>query len=86
MHPHGHQSGSLPLSHNENSSFILIAAVQKYNLGGDPPVVQWVKNLTAVDWVAVEVWVRFPARYSGLKDLMLPQPQLPQATVVAIKK
>ena len=24
---------------------------------GVPAVVQWVKNLTAVAWVAVEVWV-----------------------------
>ena len=28
---------------------------------------QWVKYLTAVAWVAVEVQVRFPAWYSGLK-------------------
>ena len=36
-------------------------------------MVQWVKNPTAVARVAVEIWVRSPAWYSGLKDLVLPQ-------------
>ena len=34
---------------------------------------QWVKNLTAAIWVAVEVWVRSPAQCSGLKDPAMPQ-------------
>ena len=34
---------------------------------------QWVKNLTAVAWVTVEVQVQSPAHCSGLKDLALPQ-------------
>jgi len=38
-----------------------------------PAVAQWVENLTAVAWVAVEAWVRSPARHSGLKDLALLQ-------------
>ena len=29
---------------------------------------QWVKNLTAAAWVAVEVWVRSPVQHSGFKD------------------
>ena len=33
-------------------------------------MVQWVKNLTAAAQVTVEVWVSFPARCSGLKDLV----------------
>ena len=41
--------------------------------GGVPAVAQWVKNLTAVARVTVKVWVRSPAWYSGLKDLVLPQ-------------
>ena len=32
---------------------------------------QWVKNLTAVAWVVVEVQVQSLARSSGLKDLVL---------------
>ena len=35
---------------------------------GVPSVAQCMKNLTAVAWVAVEVWVLSPARHSGLKD------------------
>ena len=34
---------------------------------------QWVKNMIAVAQVAVEVRVRYPAQYTGLKDLVLPQ-------------
>ena len=40
---------------------------------GDPSVAWWVKNLTAVTQVAVEVQVCSPAWYSGLKDPALPQ-------------
>ena len=29
---------------------------------------QWVKNLTAATWVAVEVWVQSLAQCNGLKD------------------
>ena len=32
---------------------------------------QWVKNLTAVAWVASELWVQSLAWHSGLKDLAL---------------
>ena len=35
---------------------------------GIPAVVQWVKNLTAVAWVAAEVGVPSPVQCSGLKD------------------
>ena len=34
---------------------------------GVPTMVQWVKNLTAVAQVALEVWVWSPAQHSGLK-------------------
>ena len=37
---------------------------------------QWVKNLTAVAQVAVEAQVLSPAQHGGLKDPVLPQPQL----------
>ena len=37
---------------------------------------QYVKNLTAVAWVAAEVWVSPPTPRSGFKDLALPQLQL----------
>ena len=40
---------------------------------GVPTVVQWVKNLMAVDWVTVEAWVQSLAQQSGLKDPSLPQ-------------
>lgn len=40
----------------------------KKKAAGVPTVVQWGKNLTAASWVAAEVWVRAPARCSGLKD------------------
>ena len=40
---------------------------------GVPAVAQWVKNPTAVAWVALEAFVRSPT-CSGLKDLTLPQP------------
>jgi len=36
-----------------------------------PAVAQWVKNLTAVVWVTVEVQVWSPAWHSGLKVLVL---------------
>ena len=38
-----------------------------------PTLVQWVKNLTAVAWVAGELPVRSPAHCNGLKDPGLPQ-------------
>ena len=41
---------------------------------GVPAVAQWVKNPTAVVWVA-ETQVRSPTWSSGLKDLALPQLQ-----------
>ena len=37
---------------------------------------QWVKNLTAVAWVAAEARVQSLARHSGLKDTALLQLQL----------
>ena len=37
--------------------------------------VQWVKNLTAVAWVALEARVQSLAQHSGLKDLVLLQLQ-----------
>ena len=42
---------------------------------GIPTMVQCVKNLTAVAWVAVEVQVQSLARCSGLKVLALLQLQ-----------
>ena len=39
-------------------------------------MVQWVKNPTLVNMVAVEAQVRSLAQSSGLKDLALPQLQL----------
>ena len=43
---------------------------------GVPTVAQWVKNLSAVARVSVEVQVPSPAQYSGLKDLAFLQLQL----------
>lgn len=43
---------------------------------GVPTVAPWVKNLTTVAKVTVEVWVRYATRCSGLKDLVRPQLQL----------
>ena len=37
---------------------------------------QWVRNPTALAWVASEVWVRAPAQDSGLKDQAMLQLQL----------
>ena len=36
-------------------------------------MVQWVKNLTAVDWLSTEVWVLSLAQCSGFKDPALLQ-------------
>ena len=36
-------------------------------------MVQWVKNLTAVTWVAAEAQVLSPAQCRGLKDLAFMQ-------------
>ena len=38
-------------------------------------MMQWVKSLTAVAQVALEVWAQSPALHSGLKDLVLLQLQ-----------
>ena len=40
---------------------------------GVPAVAEWVMNLTAVAQVTEEAQVKFPARYSRLKDLVLLQ-------------
>ena len=42
---------------------------QASKIHGVPPVVQWIKNLTAVTWVTVEARVQSPAQCNGLKDL-----------------
>ena len=42
---------------------------------GVPTVVQWVKNLTVMAWVAAEAQVQYPAWHSGLKDLAMPKLQ-----------
>ena len=42
---------------------------------GVPAMVQWVKNLTVVSWVAAEVWVQSLAWCSGLKALAFMQLQ-----------
>lgn len=42
---------------------------------GVPAVAKWIKNLTAVAWVAVEVRVPSLVLHIGLKDLMLLQLQ-----------
>lgn len=39
-------------------------------------MVQWVKNLTVVVQVIVQVWVQLPAWSSGLKDLAWPRLRL----------
>ena len=36
-------------------------------------MVQWIKNLTAAAWVAVEAGIQPPAPCSGLEDPLLPQ-------------
>ena len=52
---------------------IVIFRDTKTENSGVPTMAQWVKNLTAVAWVTVEVQVQSPAHCSGLKDLALPQ-------------
>ena len=42
---------------------------------GVPAVMLWIKNPTAVAWVAAEVCVQFLAWHSGLKDGALLQLQ-----------
>lgn len=52
-------------------------------------MVQWVKNLNAVAWIATVVWVPSPAHHSGLKDLARIHylaGKLLYASVTAIKK
>ena len=53
-----------------NSGFLRkkIFCKQGYTGGGVPAVVQQVKNLTAVAWVAAETQVQSLAWHSGLKD------------------
>ena len=62
---------------------------------GGPAEAQWVRNPTAVAWVAAGMQVLSPAWHSWLKDLALPQLQcssllltgeLPYALSMAIKK
>ena len=36
-----------------------------------PAMVQWVKNLTAVAWLAVDAQVQSPAGHSGLKRISI---------------
>ena len=42
---------------------------------GVPTVIQWVKNMTAAAWVAVEAPFQSQAQHSGLNDPALPQQQ-----------
>ena len=48
-------------------------------------MVQWVKNLTAVVWVTLELWVPSLAQHSGLKDLALLEPLRKSAAVAGIQ-
>ena len=48
--------------------------VSKNSLPGVLAVTQWVKNPTAVAWVAVDAQVQSPAQQSGLEDLVLLKP------------
>ena len=57
------------LTYFESTSLESVSRVDK----GVPAVVQWVKNLTAVSRVPVEVQAQTLARSSGLKDLLLLQ-------------
>ena len=50
---------------------VLINLIHKNGFGGVPAVAQWVKNVTAVAQVAVEMSVASLAWLSGLKDLAL---------------
>ena len=38
---------------------------------GIPSVDQWIRNPTAAALVTTDAWVQSPARYRGLKDLVL---------------
>ena len=58
-------------------SFLFLYHCEFKNVfSGVPTVAQWVKNLSAVARVSVEVQVPSPAQYSGLKDLAFLQLQL----------
>lgn len=50
---------------------------------GVPTGVQWVKPLTAVTQVAVEVWVQSPAQCNGLKRILRCQLQGHKSKVTA---
>lgn len=43
--------------------------LKKINLGV-PTMAQWVENLTAVAWIALEIQVQSLAQYNELKDLV----------------
>ena len=59
------------------SSVPLVTMTKKKKVPvGVPVVVHWVKNLTAVTWVTVEVWDPSLAWYNGLQDPVLLQLQL----------
>ena len=62
----------LTIHYQENYLLITDILVQNYKCGV-PAVAQWVKNLTEVAWVTVEVQVLSPAQCSELKDLALLQ-------------
>ena len=69
------ESGArLPTFYSLSSATLLrvfVGLCFKKQLFGAPAMVQWVKNLTAVARVAVEVWVQSLTQCSGLKDPML---------------
>ena len=71
------ESGArLPTFYSLSSATLLrvfVGLCFKKQLFGAPAMVQWVKNLTAVARVAVEVWVQSLTQCSGLKDLALLQ-------------
>ena len=80
----GEQTGGSPSPSAPPSilgSHILVGGIEHKFMGqktlktsgmGAPTVAQWVKNLTAVAWVAGEVQVPSPAWRHGLKDLAWP--------------
>ena len=53
--------------------YMFLTSTKTYIITGVPEVAEWVKNPTAVAWVAEKAWVQSPGGHSGLKNPALLQ-------------